>query len=550
VRSTFGSINIANTGLSIAQRQLDVTAHNIANANVQGYSRQRYINSAMPAQGYKVQYVSPLRGKEGNGVESLSLDQIRDIFLDRQFRNEQTKASYWETRSSSLYYVEDVFNSIDANSLDGVLASFFASMQELTKNSTDEAVRTNVLSQAKRMIDVFHTYDRQLTDLMEQQNFMMREKVKHTNMLLDQMAKLNDNIFRFEMGGSIANDLRDRRALILDELSSLMDIAYEYVPFDPPMFNIYGLELSQLKVYAGNFVGDAYEDNLLLQHFNAYHLILEEVEPGDNNIYDSLVENAEIEFDPPFVNILLSFPIPREEQDGTMHNNVRLMPLNEDGEGIEGYHGGQLQSYINIRDGNNIDKTGIPFFLNELNRMVEHFVVEFNRIHQEGWTMPFAGGGSETDVSFFDDTGLTARTIRLSEAILASSYNIAASSQTVSLDAEGHAQTGNNETALELIKGLKESMIPGLDNSVEGFYKNFLGMVASETAASNGMRSAQEVLLHGIHTQRTAISSVSEDEEMTNMIRFQHAYNAAARAITTIDEMLDRLINGTGRVGL
>jgi flagellar hook-associated protein 1 FlgK len=97
---------------------------------------------------------------------------------------------------------------------------------------------------------------------------------------------------------------------------------------------------------------------------------------------------------------------------------------------------------------------------------------------------------------------------------------------------------------------IKEGIIEGLDNSLEGFYKNYLGLVASETASSNSMKSSQEILLHGIHTQRTAVSSVSEDEEMTNMIRFQHAYNAASRCITTIDEMLDRLINATGRVGL
>jgi flagellar hook-associated protein 1 FlgK len=557
MRSTFGSINIANTGLNIAQRQLGVTAHNIANANVPGYSRQRYINSAMPAQGFRVQFTSPLRGKEGLGVESLSLDQIRDLFLDRQFRNEQTKATYWDERSKAMYYIEDVFNSIDSNSLDGVIASFFASIQELSKNSTDEAVRTNVVAQASRLIDVFQTYDRQLTALMEQQNFMLREKVRNTNQLLDQMASLNDNIFRFELGGSIANDLRDRRALLLDELSSIMDISYEYVPFEPPMHNIYGLELTQLRVYAGNFVGEAFEENLLVWHTNAYHLILEDLEPGDNEIYDAIVDSLETEMDTPFSHIYLSYS-EDYDRENPESNGRRLVPFNDNtGIGIEGYHGGLLQSYIDIRDsqGENMDRIGIPYFISELNRMVEHFANAFNTIHLDGWTMPFEGGASQTGIYFFDPSELTARTLRLSEDILASSFNIAASTDTVLIEsgADGqaeHSHTGNNEISLRMIREIKEGIIDGLDNSLEGFYKNYLGIVASETAASNGMRASQDILLHGIHTQRTAISSVSEDEEMTNMIRFQHAYNAASRAITTIDEMLDRLINGTGRVGL
>jgi flagellar hook-associated protein 1 FlgK len=572
MRSTFGNINTAATGLNIAQRQLGVTAHNIANANVEGYSRQRYINSAMPAQGFMVQFSSPQRGKEGLGVESLSLDQIRDIYLDRQFRNEQTKATYWDTRSKAMYYIEDVFNSIDANSLDGVMASFFAAIHELSKNSTDEAIRTNVVAQAKRMIDVLQTYDRQLTSLMEQQNFMLYEQVRHTNRILDQMASLNDNIFRFELGGSIANDLRDRRNLLLDELSSIMDISYEYVPFEPPMYNIYGLELSQLKVYAGNFVGEDHEFNLLLWHKESYHLIPVDLESGDNTIYDSLVEELG-EFDLPFKHIYLSFPgsmgpdepppaSVRYDPEDIEHNGTRLIPLNEDGEGIVGYYGGLLQSYIDIRDGRmggETERLGIPYFIGELNRMVEHFINAFNSIHQDGYTMPFEDGASQTGIDFFDSEFLTARTMRLSEEILASSFNIAASTEVVMMDTvwgedgrprSEHSQTGNNEIALRMIREIKESIVDGLDNSLEGFYKNFLGIVASETANSNGMRASQDILLHGIHTQRTAISSVSEDEEMTNMIRFQHAYNAASRAITSIDEMLDRLINGTGRVGL
>ena len=77
-----------------------------------------------------------------------------------------------------------------------------------------------------------------------------------------------------------------------------------------------------------------------------------------------------------------------------------------------------------------------------------------------------------------------------------------------------------------------------------------MGTLASETSQANGMTSAHDILLTSIQHQRESVSGVDEDEEMTNIIRFQHAYNASARCITTIDEMLDKLINGTGRVGL
>ena len=529
MRSTFYGMNIANRGLFVAQRQLDVTGHNISNQNVDGYSRQRYITSAVDPRGYNSQFAPTERGKVGGGVETLSLDQIRDLFLDRQFRNEQTKTSYWETRSDAMYYVEDVFNSIDANSLDGVMSSFFAGLQELSVNPTDEAIRTNVTAQAKKMVDVFHMYHTQMVDLMTQQDFNLVEQAKHTNQLLDRITSLNYNIFKFELGGSVANDLRDERALILDEMSGLMDISYTEVSFEPPMFNMYGKELTQLKVYAGPNATEDYEDLLLVSHKDSFKLEIRE-EWGFNDIADNE--------DPPL----------------TLHNlylesGVKLSP-----DEIDGYAGGQLQGYVDIRDGNTFDNTGIPYFLAQINTLVRTFVDEFNAIHRDGFTMPFSNlkgaSDSSTGIDFFDPDGIDARTIALSEEILLSSFNIAASTEFVTIDADGHLQTGNNLNALALIKGIKERTdLPDI-GSVEGFYKNFLGELASESAAAKNMESSQTVLLESIHSQRVSVSGVDEDEEMTNLIKFQHAYNASARTITTMDEMLDKLINGTGRVGL
>ncbi|MDR1669761.1 MAG: flagellar hook-associated protein FlgK [Oscillospiraceae bacterium] len=565
-RSTFTGLNTSSQGVNIAQRQLDVTAHNISNANVTGYSRQRYITQAVPPKGWNSQFAYPERGKPGGGVETLSLDQIRDLFLDRQFRNEQTSTTYWETRSNAMYYIEDVFNSIDSNSLDGVLASFFASLQELSKNSTDEAVRTNVVSEAKKIVDVFHVYDEQLTNLMEQQNFQMHEKVIHANQLLTQIAALNDSIFRFELGGSTANDLRDQRANMLDELSSLMDISYEEKSAEPPMYNIYGLELTQLRIVAGSDLTN--EDAVLVDHLDSYMLKLEAIEhgSGENEIYDLLepLPDSEYEspFDKPFYKIFLSGsedpPNPEANVYDGEHNGIELISYDEStGEGLLGYTGGLLQSYLDVRDGvGTVDDVpgviGIPYYIKELNRFVESFTTAFNEIHSQGYTYPTGiGGSSDTGVDFFDPELTTARTIQLSQAILESSFNIAASrNEAVTLDPEGHAQTGNNEIILELIQRIKEGVIEGLGNSPEGFYKNYLGIVASEASAANDMYTQKEVMLSDVQKQRTSVSSVSEDEEMTNMVRFNHAYNASARCITTIDEMLDKLINGTGRVGL
>lgn len=529
MRSTFYGLNISNMGLFIAQKQLDVTSHNISNANTVGYSRQRYITSAIDPRGYMNQVAPVGHGQVGGGVESLSLDQIRDKFLDVQYRTEYSKSAYWTNRSETLYYVEDVFNGVEGTGLDTVISEFFNAIQELSKNATDEAVRTNVVAQGKKMVDAFHMYHDQLVDLMSQQNDNMVQQVKHVNEMLEQMASLNDNILKFEMGGNLANDLRDERNLLLDELSSFMDITYTETSFDPPIYNVYGLEMTQMNVYVGSNAGEGYEDFRLLSHTAANLLVCEE-EEGLNETCD--------ENDPPVVT-----------------NSLRLASgVDFDPEDIEGLSTGILRSYINMRDGNDSENQGIPYFLQQLDVMVNALVTEFNAVHENGYTMPFSNpngsSASTTGISFFDPSGVKAATINIDEAILLSSFNVAASSEMVTMDEDGHMQTGNNENAIQMIKQVKERTDLDDLGSFQGFFKNYLGNLASEVALSNNMRDAQEVLIVSIETQRASIMSVSEDEEMTDLIRFQHAYNSAARCITVMDEALDKLINGTGRVGL
>jgi flagellar hook-associated protein 1 FlgK len=216
---------------------------------------------------------------------------------------------------------------------------------------------------------------------------------------------------------------------------------------------------------------------------------------------------------------------------------------------------------MDLRDGRGEieeERQGLPYFITQLNVMVNALVGAFNEIHSVGYTTPFSNPNGSSDsvtgLNFFVPEGVTAATIALDPEIVVSAFNIAASSEVVTMDADGHLQTGNNENALDMLGFLKENREDFLLNyeiaSFEGFFKNFLGNLASEVSLANNMRDAQDILISSIDKQRAAIMSVSEDEEMTDLIRFQHAYNAAARTITAMDEALDKLINGTGRVGL
>jgi flagellar hook-associated protein 1 FlgK len=390
----------------------------------------------------------------------------------------------------------------------------------------DLAMRTNVVANAQKMVDSFHMYYDQLSDLMAQQDYNLVTQTGHVNEILTKMIDLNRNIQRFELSGSVANDLRDERNLLLDELSTFMDITYTEISYEPPVYNIYGIELAKLQVYVGDDVNNP--DMLLVSHLDAFPLEIEEV-TGLNPIAD--------DSDPPLITHQVSLA------SGTLFGR----------EEIQGLNTGILLSHIDLRDGMTADNQGIPYLIDQLNTFIRQFVGVINETHQNGYSYPYTdltgSYGSSSGLDFFNADGLTANTIALDELILASGYNIAASSIDVTVDSDGHMETGNNENALDLIR-LRERTDLDEIGSFEGFYKNFLGNLASEVSLTNHMRDAQDVLVTSIHNQRLSVSAVSEDEEMTDLIRFQHAYNASARAITTMDEALDKLINGTGRVGL
>jgi len=532
MRSTFYGLNIGTKGLFVAQRQLDVTGHNIANTNTVGYSRQRFVTEAVPPPGYKQQFAPISKGQVGAGVETMSLDQIRDRFLDRQFRQEQTKANYWQTKSNALYYIEDVFNGEQDASLVGIMGSFFNAVQELTKNPMDEAIRTNLIQEARKMIDVLNSNYTQLKDLMYQQDYALSQQAGAINDISQKITDLNDNIFRYEQSGQVANDLRDARNLLIDELSTIANIQYREV--GTGKYNIYGIELTTMEIDIG------IDNEPLIVHKDFRRLAA--VQDFDENY---VIETMEPAATPEELLHMLYF----EDSD----------VFGPGGDMLE-VSGGKIKGYLDIRDGNEKDNQGIPYFVAQLDTLVNALVYEFNEVHRQGWTMPFTDKDglpweSRDGILFFDEDGVTAATIKLSEDILLSGFNIAASSQLVErvrdpIDGTWHFNTGNNEIALRLISDVRERNDIDVIGSFEGFYKSFLSELASEVGHAKQMDISEQVLVDSLESQRLSVMGVSIDEEMTHLVRFQHAYNAAARTITSMDDLLDVLINRTGRAGL
>lgn len=182
--------------------------------------------------------------------------------------------------------------------------------------------------------------------------------------------------------------------------------------------------------------------------------------------------------------------------------------------------------------------------LSDLDKLANAFAGEFNRIHESGKQY---NSDLNAPPFFMDIT--SAKTIKLNADIFANPGLIAA--------AKNGNSAGDGSNALELAAIMNKQVsefgnqgsVAGITGNLDSFYEGLIGAMAVESQEAQRLNKNSEVLITAVENNRQAVSGVSLDEEMTNMIKFQHAYNASARNITVIDEMLDRIINGLGTGG-
>jgi len=191
---------------------------------------------------------------------------------------------------------------------------------------------------------------------------------------------------------------------------------------------------------------------------------------------------------------------------------------------------GEIKGLIDTRD------KVIPRYMRALDDIAEALVTNINAIHRTGYD-----GLGNIGIDFFDPTKLSAGTIDLSAAVRSDVTSVASASQP---DAPGDRSIALAISDLSTMKMMTENTA-----TINEFYQSLIGEVGAETAKSKHLKSNFELMVAQLETSRQSVQGVSLDEEMTNMIKFQHAYDAAARIITVMDEALETVIKGMGIVG-
>ena len=560
----FGILGAAKSGLIANQLSLQTTSNNVANAGTPGYSRQRVdLTEALPE-------TLPV-GQLGTGVSVDGIRRLRNQFLDHQFYQAQQILGERQATQSALGQIEALLGEPSDNGLQAGLSSFFASLQDLASYPADLTTRRAVLEQGSILAGDFNRLSSGLIALERNIESDIASKVAGVNTILQEVASLNGQIQTVTVAGGSPNALLDQRDLRLDELSHLVGIT--------TIARQDGTVHVSLTGGGGVLVDGQTAATLglvLSATSDTYGLTLggTPVTP----IAGEIVGLLNVRNDPDH-----SLKYAQRQLDDLAAALIREMNrLQADGAGLAGQ--GSTTSQHPVSDpAIALGSAGLPFAptvpgsvgvfvydatgavsasgsltltaattLNDLASQLASIPGLSTSISGGRLTVTAAAGAT---FSFANDTtgalaalgvnafftGTNARSMAVNDALVADPGLLSAGMPD---PATGIVGPGDNRVALAMAGLRQAKILDGGTSTPVDFYAAAIGAIGGRTQASNRLVASQDLVVQTIQNQREQVSGVSLNEEMTDLIRFQRAFEASARMIRVVDELLDTIVNG------
>ncbi|MDL4839218.1 flagellar hook-associated protein FlgK [Aquibacillus rhizosphaerae] len=518
--STFHGLEVAKRALSTQQAALYTTSHNMSNANTEGYSRQR-VNFEQVSTLTGARNTERVNSQIGSGVEAGSVERIRDKFLDVQYRNENSKMGYYESRAEAMSQMESIMNEPSEDGLSKSMDQFWQSLQDLSVNPEDSGARSVVRQRGMAVAETFNYLSGSLEQVRGDLKGQIDVTTTEFNSIVDQINNLNKQIGDVEPHGHVPNDLYDERDRLIDSLSTIANISVKYDDSTGQPSDIAMGKATVTLNGSGDEKGITLVDGLQ-GTVNHMHVSYDDDNNADNLTFYNPAELSEGQ-DPATVDGAQPVAASAFGSSGELKALIEM-----NGYVVENAATGEttVDGYYNK-------------MLGDLDLMAEKFVAEFNTIHNQGENL-----ADDDSYDFFEigADGRAAATMAVTQDIIDDKDKIAA--------AAADSGSGDGSNAVLLAEAMNNLDV-GLGNktSVKSFYQSAIGDMGVVSQEAARMANNSSILRQQVEENRSSVSAVSLDEEMTNMIKFQHAYNAAARNMTAIDEMLDRVINNMGLVG-
>lgn len=559
IRSTFSGFNMSKLALMANQRALDVTGQNLSNINTSGYTRQRLDLASLNPVGNSISS-SAFDSKVGQGVMMVGVSQIRDPFLDIQYRNEVPKVGTVEAKSSVLDRIGDIFDESSKEEIRSKLSSIITQLTNLATpdNAGSTSADSLVRSACEVLLDNIHQNGNAIenvrTELIDRMN---QSVIPQINTYLEEIANLNVSIRNSQILGNPALELQDQRNLMIDELAKFMPIEVKYNSKDMGGgIKVDTLEIN-LRLNNGqtmDLIGKVRDDGVFDDTYRTHLLFKIDDTNGKGGLYclDPYDPNAADPLNGPRTCVLGS-----HTDDAGVNTYYDLFD--------EGILKGNLDMLNKAEtfDDPASDVKGIGYYQKHFDMFVNTFATMMNSLNTGTDANGNPIGGKLFDITDGSDT-FTANNIKLSEDWINGTTKILLSK------AENPGST-DYTNVLEMINalssdgikfgtsanGLKMDPATGRPNPEKlvftgtffECFNNIQNNQAMEMQANESLLKNHQTVADQVLDSRDAISGVNLDEEVMDLMRFSQSYNAASRLMTTLDELLERLIVNTGVVG-
>ena len=562
-----GSIEMAKQSLNAQRHGLTVAGHNIANINTPNYARER------------VEISIDVRGHSLAGAAVTHVTQVRDKILENRLHQSIQESISWQTQSDQLQKTESLFTDLQGGGVSNAMAAFWDSWQNLSTDPESKDIsRSITIGRAQSLVKELKTLNSGLQTMYEEANIQIRDFSSKVNEIADSIANLNRDIASIEYSGQSANSQRTLRGSLLTELSEytnfsifeetngMLQISFggfslvdgmrasklaiqDRVPssdnFSSDQPNTKSILYDEINQLAESFAGVNQEilshqgtaialrdlknqqDEIETQITTRFNLVdlteftftdirdgsgMRQIEVKGNLLVDG-TRISKLSLDSQQVTADINSPL-FGKTEGTVIN-----PKNGEKVSIQG---GKIGGLVNFRDNQ------LTQFIDRINTFATTLMAEVNAVHVKGY-----GLDNTTGLEFF--TGNNINDIEVNSILETNPEKIGVSSVK---DA-----AGNNLIALAIVEKRNTFLMSDGTQTLEDYYASTMTFVGIQSQQAQRNEENNELLVSQLETFRESYSGVSLDEEMVNLIQFQRAYEASARYISTVDRVMQTLIN-------
>lgn len=549
--SLMGALYVGNSGLTTSQNALNTTSHNMTNTDTTGYVRQQVQQGTRFYNTIRVDPNAVSNQQIGLGVNYSKVKQVRDYFLDQTYRRESGRSAFYEVSTTTLEEIENLFDELHGETFQASLEGVWEAIQELSKDPSNAVTQGLLVQKASQFVERAQFVYNGMIEYQENLNNQIKNKVDTINDYAERIKLLNEKIVTIECGRvESANDLRDERNRILDELAVLGKISYTEDVTGQVHVQFEGVDLVKREiVYEMGLHQDentGFYTPFWIQNATFNH------DANGERIYN--IEGAEV-FN---LNTIISSEL------NTDIGSLKAMML---------ARGDRHANYTDVLEHNYDYEVSQSVIMNvqaEFDQLIHNVATVINEVLEQAALAadPASGYLRNEDGSpiqlfqkiatdgyvwnegtgtwdYMEENELDANTLYSVMNLKINKELMQTPTKLGFIKEDGSVDYETMEVLKEKFMEESNTLNPKVKKKTNfvDYYGDLVAQIANSGSVYKSILTNQQSTVNATFTAREQVIGVSTDDELTYMVKFQNAYNASSRYINVIDEMLEHLIN-------